>query len=327
VRQLPTVEAASLARVPPGGFEGIGLGGVAAGDAPGSDQFSPGWNVIDSGYFAALHIPLVAGRDFTDRDQAGSPPVVIVSYAIAQRLWPGQNAVGKPVALSVFNAQTGRIERRTADVVGVAADIRSSSLVDGLAEPYVYLPRAQSAETGMTTAMSIVARGRGVNLELALIGVVRELDPRLVIANSESLANAVALGLAPQRVLVAVTGTMGLVGLLLASMGIYGVTAYSVAVRRREFGIRLALGARRLRVIWMVLRDGMVLVTVGAIIGLALAAGAGRVLSTFFFGLPSIHVPTLLGALALFIVVGAAACVVPAGHAVRLDWQRALHEE
>ncbi len=327
VRQLPTVEAASLARVPPGGFEGIGLGGIATADAPGSDLLAPGWNVIDSGYFAALHIPLVGGRDFTDRDQAGSPPVVIVSQAIAQRLWPGQTAVGKPVALSVFNAQTRRIERRTADVVGIAADIRSSSLVDGLAEPYVYLPRAQSAETGMTTTMSIVARGRGGNLELALIGIIRELDPRLVVANIESLANAVALGLAPQRVLVAVTGTMGLVGLLLASMGIYGVTAYSVAVRRREFGIRLALGAPRLRVISMVLRDGMVLVTVGAIIGLALATGAGQILSVFFFGLPSIHVPTLLGALALFIGVGAAACVVPAGHAVRVDWQRALREE
>jgi ABC-type antimicrobial peptide transport system permease subunit len=237
-------------------------------------------------------------------------------------------AGGKPLALSIFNAQTRRIERRTADVVGVAADIRSSSLVDGLAEPYVYLPRAQSAETGMTTVMSIVARGRGVNrLELALIAIVRELDPRLVVANTESLGNAVALGLAPQRVLVAVTGTMGLVGLLLASMGIYGVTAYSVAVRRREFGIRLALGAPPLGVIWMVLRDGLVLVTAGAIIGLALATGAGQVLSVFFFGLPSIHIPTLLGALGLFIVVGAAACVVPAGQAVRVDWQRALHGE
>jgi hypothetical protein len=326
---MPAVEAASLARVPPGGFEGIGLGGVGAGDAPaGSDLFSPGWNVIDSGYFAALRIPLVGGRDFTDADRGGAPPVVIVSQAIAQRLWPGQNAVGKPLALSIFNAQTHRMERRTADVVGVVADIRSSSLVDGLAEAYVYLPRAQSAETGMTTVMSIVARARGPNrLELALVAIVRDLDPALVIANTQPLANAVALGLAPQRVLVAVATTMGLVGLLLASMGIYGVTAYSVAVRRREFGIRLALGASPVRVIWMVLRGGVVLVATGAAIGLTLAAGAGRILSVFFYGLPSIHIPTLLTTLALFIVVGAAACVVPAGQAVSLDWQRALREE
>jgi putative ABC transport system permease protein len=329
VRQLPAVEAASLARVPPGGFEGIGLGGVGAGDAPaGSDLLSPGWNVIDAGYFAALRIPLVGGRDFTDADRGGAPPVVIVSQAIAQRLWPGQNAVGKPLALSIFNARTRRMERRTADVVGVASDIRSSSLVDGLAEPYVYLPRAQSAETGMTTMMSIVARARGPNrLELALVAIVRDLDPSLVIANTQPLANAVALGLAPQRMLVAVATAMGLVGLLLASMGIYGVTAYSVAVRRREFGIRLALGASPISVIWTVLRGGVVLVATGAVIGLTLAAGAGRVLSVFFYGLPSIHVPTLFATLALFIVVGAAACVVPAGQAVRVDWQRALGEQ
>ncbi len=329
VRQLPTVEAASLARVPPGGFEGIGLGAIAAADAPaGSDVLSPGWNIIDGSYFAALRIPVVAGRDFTDRDQAGSPPVVIVSQAIAQRLWPGQNAVGKPVVLSIFNARTARIERRPAEVVGVAGDIRSSSLVDGLAEPYVYLPRAQSAETGMTTAMSIVARRRGgSSLELALIAVVRDLDPSLVIVSTQPLNDAVALGLAPQRVLVVVAGVMGLVGLLLAAMGIYGMTAYSVALRRREFGIRLALGAPRARVIWMVLRDGMILVSVGAVIGLTLAAGAGQVLSLFFYGLPSRHIPTLVAAFAFFVIVGAAACLVPASHAIRVDWQRALGEQ
>ncbi len=329
VRQLPSVEAASLARVPPGGFEGIGLGGMAAGDAPaGSDALSPGWNIVDTGYFTALRIPLVAGRDFTDRDQAGAPPVVIISQDIAQRLWPGQNAVGKPVALSIFNARSHRMERRTADVAGVAADIRSSSLVDGLAGAYVYLPLAQSADTGMTTTMSIVARHRGAQqFEAELIGLVRELDPNLVIAHMDSLDAAVSLGLAPQRVLAAVASAMGLFGLLLASIGIYGVTSYAVSLRRREFGIRLALGAPRGRVIWLVLRQGMLLVSVGALIGLSLAAGAGKVLSVFFYGLPSVHIPILLSALVLFLAVGAAACVVPASQAVRVNWQRALTDE
>ena len=329
VRQLPSVEAASLARVPPGGFEGIGLGGIAAGDAPaGSDALSPGWNIVDAGYFTALRIPLVAGRDFTDRDQAGAPSVVIISQAIAQRLWPGQNAVGKPVALSIFNARSHQMERRTADVAGVAADIRSSSLVDGLAESYVYLPLAQSADTGMTTTMSIVARHRGAQqFEAELIGLVRELDPNLVVAQMDSLDAAVSLGLAPQRVLAVVASAMGLFGLLLASIGIYGVTSYSVSLRRREFGIRLALGAPRARVIWLVLRQGMLLVSVGAVVGLSLAAGAGKVLSVFFYGLPSVHIPILLGAMVLFVAVGAVACLVPASQAVRVNWQRALTDE
>ena len=145
VRQTPAVESASLARVPPGGFEGIGLGGVAPGDQPGTtEMFSPAWNIVDTGYFATLRIPIVAGRDFASTDTAGAPPVVIVSETLARRFWPGQPAIGKPLRLAVFNAGGRRAEPRVATVVGVAGDIRSSSLIDGLAEPYVYLPLAQS---------------------------------------------------------------------------------------------------------------------------------------------------------------------------------------
>ena len=136
-----------------------------------------------------------------------------------------------------------------------------------------------------------------------------------------------ALGLAPQRVLAAVASGMGLVSLLLAAIGIYGVTAYSVVLRRREFGIRLALGAPRVRVVSMVVRQGMWLVAVGAAIGLGLAVGAGRVLSVFFYGLPAVHAPTLLGSALLLAAVGAAAAGIPAVHAVRGDWRRALQEE
>jgi len=182
--------------------------------------------------------------------------------------------------LAIFNATTRRIERRVATVVGIVSDIKSSSLVDGLAEPYVYLPLAQAQNTGMLNEMSIVTRRRGnTTLESQIGAILRELDPALVLSRTESLSEAMALGLAPQRVLAAVAAGMGLVSLLLAAMGIYGVTAYSVALRRREFGIRLALGAPRVRVISMVIRQGMWLVAAGAVIGLALAIGAGRVLA------------------------------------------------
>ena len=220
------------------------------------------------------------------------------------------------------------MERRVATVVGVAGDIKSTSLVDGLAEPYVYLPLAQAQDTGMLTEMSIVARRRGnSSLESQLGAVVRDLDPALVLTRTESLSEAMALGLAPQRVLAAVAAAMGLVSLLLAAMGIYGVTAYAVALRRREFGIRMALGAPRMRVISMVIRQGMWLVAAGAVIGLAMAVGAGRVLAVFFYGLPAVHAPTLLGSAALLGAVGAAASVIPAVHAVRGNWQRALQDE
>ena len=116
VRQLPSVEMASLARVPPGGFEGIGMGGIAADAARQSDMFSPGWNIVDTGYFATLGLPIRAGRDFTTGDIAGAPSVVIVSEAIARRFWPGRDAIGRPVTLAIFNARSRRMERRGATV-------------------------------------------------------------------------------------------------------------------------------------------------------------------------------------------------------------------
>ena len=106
VRQTSAVESASLTRVPPGGFEGIGLGGVAPDDRPGTtEMFSPAWNIVDTGYFATLRIPIVAGRDFAPTDTVGAPPVVIISETLARRFWPGQPAIGKPLRLEVFDAR------------------------------------------------------------------------------------------------------------------------------------------------------------------------------------------------------------------------------
>ena len=329
VRALRSIEAASLARVPPGGLEGIGMGGIAAGDRQReADLFSPGWNIVDAGYFGTLRIPLLSGRDFVTDDSAGAPIVAIVSDTIARRLWSHESAIGKPLTLVTFNAGTRRMERRSATVVGVVGDIKSSSLVDGLAEPYVYLPLAQAEDTGMLTEMSIVARRRGAGtLESQIGAIVRELDPALVVAKTESLSEALALGLAPQRVLAGVAAGMGLASLILAAIGIYGVTAYAVVLRRREFSIRLALGAPRVRIVSMVLRQGMRLIGMGAALGLGLAIGASRLLTVFFYGLPALHVPTLVGSTLLLATVGAVASIVPAVHAIGRDWRRALQDE
>jgi predicted permease len=336
VRRQPAVEAASLARVPPGGWEGIGLGGVAPADQPASTELvSPAWNIVDTGYFAALRIPLLAGRDFAASDTTGVPPVAIISDALARRFWPGQPAVGREVRLAVYDARDRRDEQHVAMVVGVAADIRSSSLIDGFAEPYVYLPLAQAEAVGslnMTGQMSIVARRRG---DASLAGVVatvaRDIDPRLVLSRTESLADAIALGLTPQRMLATIAGVMGLVALFLASLGIFGVTAYTVALRRREFAIRLALGAPRARVVQMVFRQSTRLVAVGLCIGLAVAIGIMQVLSAvfavFFYGLQASYAVTMLGVVVLFTAIGTAAAVVPASQAVREGWRRALSEE
>lgn len=331
VRQLPGVEAATLARVPPGGFEGIGLGTIAAEGMPSQGEpFGPAWNIVDSGYFATLRIPLLAGRDFSDGDVAGAQSVAIVGEGIARRFWPGKNAVGESLSVTLLGPK-GSSSTRGVLIIGIARDVKSSSLIDGLAGSFVYMPLRQSDTTLMslmTTQMTIVARGRqGQRINAELGALVRRLNPNLAIVRSESLEDSVALGLAPQRLLTTVTGGLGLVGLLLAAVGIYGVTAYSVARRSRELGIRMALGAQRRDVVGMVLRQGLLLTALGAVIGLVLAAGASQVLSVFLYGLPALHVPTFLGTAIMFAIVGLTASYIPARRAINLELSSTLRSE
>jgi predicted permease len=330
VRALPGVQAATLARVPPGSFEGIGLGSIAPLSPPAdSEPFFPSWNIVDSGYFATLRIPLIAGRDFSDGDVIGAPSVAIVGEAIAQRFWPGKEAIGEHLAVTLMTGASPNV--RETIVIGVAKDVKSSSLIDGLAGSYVYIPVRQ-ADTAlladMTTEMTIVARRRGHQRLITELGeLVRTLHPRLAIVRSESLEDALALGLSLQRLFATVSSSFGLVGLFLAAVGIYGVTAYSVARRRRELGIRMALGAERGDVMRMVLRQGMALTAIGSTIGLVLAVGASEVLAGFLYGLPPLHAPTFVATTVTIVAVGLIACYIPAHRAIGIDPARTLRCE
>jgi ABC-type antimicrobial peptide transport system permease subunit len=309
-------------RVPPGGFEGVGLGSIAAADAPpATEPFVPAWNIVDAGYFATLRIPLVAGRDFSDTDVAGAPAVAIVGEDLARRFFAGRNAVGEQLAVKMYTRNGPAT--RSVRIVGVARDVKSTSLIDGLAGSYVYLPLRQDNAplmSMMTTQMSILARSRhGGRINGELGSLVRTMNPNLPIVRSETVKDSIALGLAPQQLLTTLTGSLGMLGLLLASVGIYGVTAYSVARRRRELGIRIALGAQRRNLLGMVLQQGLFLTGLGSIVGLALAAGASQVLSVFFYGLPALHLPTFVGTGILFVLVGVIACYLPARRALSID--------
>jgi putative ABC transport system permease protein len=322
VRQLPGVQSATLSRMLPLGYSRMGLGGVTIPGAPPppGGRWSPEveWNIVEPGYFATLRTPLLRGRDFDDRDRERAQDAVIVNETAARMFWPGLEALGRAIV-----QETERGQFRTLTVVGVARDAKSRSLSDPPA-PYLYVPLQQQYSPRIT----IVARtadGRRIAGELRKL--LASMDPNLPIVASQTLDDYTAIGLVPQRVAASVAGSLGLVGLLLASMGIYGVTAYMVARRTREIGIRVALGAQRGDVVRMVLRQGMTLAGVGVLIGLMLAAGASQLLATLLFGVPPIDPVTFIGSTLLFVAIGLAACLVPARRAIRINAMEALRYE
>jgi putative ABC transport system permease protein len=321
VRGAPGVQSAALSAMVPLSGGGLGLGGltVPGATAPGAGRpASVDWNVVTPGYFAAMKMRLASGRDFTDGDRDGSPPVVIVNETAARRWWPNQDPLGKTLL-----QQDAPEPARTLTVVAVARDSKYRSLGE---DPrlFVYVPIAQQYVPRVT----IVARStQGQRLAAELRGVLASLDANLPIVSSVTFDEHAALGLVPQRVAASVSGSLGLVGLLLAAMGIYGVTAYRVTSRTREIGVRVALGAQPGDVVRMVLRQGVVLALGGVAIGLALAAVAARLIESLLFGVGSTDPIAFAGSAVLFVVIALAACFVPARRAVSVDAMRALRHE
>jgi len=322
VRETPGVQAAALSAVMPLGDRGIGLGGLAVpGVEPrnGRRFFDVDWNVITPGYFATMKMALSTGRDFSDADREGTPSVVIVNETAARQWWPGQDALGKTLL-----QETGRPDApdavRTLTVVGVARDSKYRNLGED-PRPFVYVPIQQQY---MSRTVIAARSAHGQRLAGELRALLASMNPNLPIVQSLTFDAYSQLGLLPQRIAASVAGSLGLVGVLLAAIGIYGVTAYMVSSRTREIGIRMALGAERASVVRMVLRQGLTLTMIGAAIGLAVAAAASRLLGSLLFGVGATDPLTFIGSTLLFFVVGAAACYVPARRATAIGAMDAL---
>ena len=324
VRGMPNVESATLAVVIPGGFEGIGLGGLAVdGVAPpdGEPFFSPVWNVVESDYFATLRMPLLAGRDFNDDDRDGTQPVVILGEGAARRFWPGQDPIGRHVQLMRFEQMP--VLEATLQVVGVVRDPKFGSLVDGTTGVFAYLPIRQRY---VARTMIVARSANGARISAEIRSAVQSLAPGLNTGNPQKAEDYVSLGLVPQRIAASVAGSLGIVGMLLAGIGIYGVTASMVVRRRREMGIRTALGAQRAHILRMVLQQGLSLVVIGTGVGVALAALASGVLSLFLLGSGALDPIVYWGTSGLFVGIGLLASYLPARRATRVNAIEALRE-
>jgi hypothetical protein len=310
-----------MPRMLPLANEAMGMGLSLPGEVPrpGAPAQTPGsGNIVAPGYFATLRIPIRAGRDFTDQDAAGAPLVAIVGEAAARRFWPGEDPIGKQLIVNGGSRPGASIR-----VVGVAHDVRYRALDFGTV-PYVYLPLGQHG----TSNLSLIVRsadGRsvaaGVRAAIAGTGAA----PQAV--SLQSLDDLVAVALTPQRVGAFVAGGLGLVGVLLAAIGIYGVTAYTVSRRTREIAIRTALGARRSTVVGLVLRQAISLTAIGCAIGIVLGAVAGQVLSMLLVGVSPLDPATLGGAVVLCVVVVLAGSFVPVSRVMKIAASDALRSE
>jgi len=319
VEAQPGVERASLVRFAQLGFSFAQYQVFAEGRGGGKadEGFSTGFNVVGPNYFKTMETPLLRGRDFLETDRTGAPGVVVLNETLAATLWPGEDALGKRVSVN------GR-EGPFLEVVGVARNGKYRSLGEN-PHPYIYQPLLQSYDPRMTLIVRTTAEPQSVATTVR--EQIRELDANLPVADVKTLRDQLDLSLFPSRLAAWILGGFGLLALLLAAIGIYGVVSYSVAQRTREIGVRMALGAREKDVLGIVLGEGLFVIAVGLALGLLLAAVATRVIAGFLYGvgatdpLTFVGVPLLLG----FIALGAS--YIPARRATKVDPLVALRYE
>ena len=268
-------------------------------------------------YFATMGVAIVEGRGFTAADRLDSPRVAVVNEALARREWPGQSAVGK-----IFHTRGG--EGPAFQIVGISADHKVVTLSEG-PTPFLHVARAQ--RPGPFAA--IVARTRG-DAGALLRDMRRELlaiDPNTVFVDSQTMEAEVDATLLPMRASAWFVTGVGLVAMLLAAIGLYGVIAYSVARRTREIGIRIAIGARPLEVVAMVMRQGLLVAGAGLIVGCLLAAGVTRAMAGVLYGISAADPLSWLAAAGLLLAVSTVANFIPAHRASRVSPTEALRIE
>lgn len=321
VRALPGVEAASLAEYLP-----LGLGGSRRGVNIEGYTPQPGESTeVDSaavtpGYVETLRMPVVRGRPFNELDHQGTPRVVMINEAFARRYWPGQDPIGKRIQMgSRNNNNSPHLE-----VVGVVKDGKYGTLGEE-ATPFFYLNIAQRYEPGPT--LIVRTRGNPLDYLAAVRNEIAALDKNLPLFDVKTMRQHLGLALLPARLAGSVLGIFGLVALLLAAAGIYGVMAYSVAQRTREIGIRLALGAQTVDVLKLVVRQGMKLVVIGVAIGLSGALALTRLMTSLLYGVSATDPLTFIGVAALLAGVALLACWIPAWRATKVDPMIALRYE
>ena len=264
------------------------------------------------GYFHTARIQMRAGRDFADADGYGKPAVVIVSENTAKRLWPGEDPLGKRITLTMMT-------KETAEVVGVVREVKTGSLdaSEADSETAIYAPAAQFAYGGSALAVRSTMDPR--RLTRAVVGAIQRIDPELPVLDIATLEDVVEESLGQRPLAMMLLAAFAALALVLASVGIYSVLAYTVRQRVREIGIRMALGAPVHGLLRLVVVEGLKPTLIGVALGLALAAALVRVMTTLLYGVSQHDPGTFSAVAAIMLGVGIVATLVPAYRATRVD--------
>ncbi len=314
---LPGVSAVGLvSRLPLGASvqtAGVKIEGVQP--SAGRDEIDVDDTAVSGEYFEAMGIPILRGRNFGPEDGPESPRVVIVSEAAAERFWPGQDPLGKPVQYSPTS---------TAQVIGVAADTKVRTLGEA---PRPFLN--DNARRSYNEALTILVKGNRSSLELlpAVRRAALEIAPNMVVMELKTMEEHMGLLLFAPRMAALLLSVFGALALVLAGVGLYGLVSYAVSRRTKEVGIRISLGADAAKVVNMVMGGGMRLVLVGSVIGMALSASVTWLLSGYLYGIGALDLATFFGIPLLLGGVALGAAYVPAKRASRVNPVEALRSE
>ena len=317
VEAQPGVERASLFRFSNLGFSFAQFQVFKEGGNESDEGTSVGFNVVGPNFFKTMETPLLRGRDITEADKKGAPGIVVLNETLAKMLWPNENALGKRLS---FEGPKGPF----LEVVGVARDSKYRTLGEG-ALPYVYQPVLQSYDPKMT--LVVRTKGEPQSVAAAVREQIRTLDAHLPVTEIKTLKDQVDLSLFPSRVAAWTLGGFGILALLLAAIGIYGVVSYSVAQRTHEIGVRMALGAKETDVLRLVVGEGLFVVGVGLAVGLLLAFAATRAIAGFLYGIGATDPLTYVGVPLLLGFVALVASYIPARRATKVDPLVALRYE
>lgn len=287
------------------------------------DRLSAAYRIVLPGYFRAMALPVLAGRDFTSADGASAPHVAVINQAMADRRWPGESPIGRRIHLPGVSDVEAPIT-----IVGVVANARQSDWT-GTPDDEVYLSFAQrSAEFGLST-LTFVLR-TSVDPDIVAAAIPREValvDNGVPVTDAGTMRDVVADELWRERLTAQLTGIFAAAALALAAIGVYAVVAYSVGRRTREFGVRVALGATRGGVVRLALSEALRPVLAGAGVGLMLAVVSSRFIAAFLFDVSALDPLALAGAVAVLVLVAACAAWLPARRASWLDPAAALRRD